>query len=381
MEHTIRQLQLNRRFLTALRTGLTRVVGWHLMEVFAIALCYPTAPVKEHAPRRIRDRLREVSVLQHVARFEFLGNNSIKRFVVKEFIDSFRDKIKTLAGNNIVLLCQSVFCLIPPLTPIRLARQVAMKFDEFMLRLAIKARILFGFTGRGRQKFVRPNIHTTSRLWNTFQRVRHFTNDKAIPTACRLFQRDLFRVSDERTVLADLDFTEFRHFQSVVPCACFTDRGLTDTFKCTCRFILNFVFAQTPRQRADRTLELRVTFLFCFRVFASAKEVINGRLNALDSRYLHILWVFAIIRVFAQFLQMVDLVITRYRNRTVIIHLRTHLEHVVLQLLLMAELRKKPTFLCFRRLRTELECHFHDFSRITPLTPYQWVGNRHVTKR
>ena len=37
---------------------------------------------------------------------------------------------------------------------------------------------------------------------------------KDIPPARRLFQRDLFRVSTERTVLADLDFTEFRHFQN-----------------------------------------------------------------------------------------------------------------------------------------------------------------------
>ncbi len=81
-----------------------------------------------------------------------------------------------------------------------------------------------------------------------------------------------------------------------------------------------------------------------------------------------------IMRVFTQFAQMCLLIITRHRDTSIVPHLRTHLEHIVLQLLLMAELRKKPTFLCFRRLRTELECHFHDFSRITPLTPYQWVG-------
>lgn len=159
MEHTLGQLQFHRRFLTALRTGLTRMVGWHLMEMFAIALCYPTAPLKEHAPRRIRDRLREVSVLQHVTRFEFLSNNSIKPFVVKEFIDGFRDKIKTLTRHNICLFRQCVLCLIPAFTSVLLARKVAMKVNKFTLRLAIKARILFGFTLRGRQKVVCPNQH------------------------------------------------------------------------------------------------------------------------------------------------------------------------------------------------------------------------------
>ena len=76
-------------------------------------------------------------------------------------------------------------------------------------------------------------------------------------------------------------------------------------------------------------------------------------------------------------LQMVNLVIHRHRLASIVPHLIPHLEHVVLQLLLVAQLRKKPTILCFRRIRTIFESVFHGFSRITPLTPYQWVGPTH----
>ena len=176
-------------------------------------------------------------------------------------------------------------------------------------------------------------------------------------------------------MLADFDFTKFRHFQPVKAPTCFTDRVLTDTFTC-----LKFVFSQTPQKRTDRTLEFWIPFLFRFRVFASAKEVINGRVYTFDGGHLHILRMFAIMRVFAQFLQMVYLVVTRYRDRTVIIHLRAHLKHVVIQLLLVLQLCIKPAFLCRRGIRPIFKCAFHRLSRITSLTPIEWVG-RHVTKR
>ena len=131
MEQTFRQLQFNRRFLTAFRTGLTRVVGRHLMEVFTIAFCDPVTPLKEHTPRRVRNRLRKVSVLYHIARFEFLPNDRIKIFVVKKFIRCFREKVKPLTRHNIGLLRQCVFRLIPPFALIRLSRQVAVKFHKF----------------------------------------------------------------------------------------------------------------------------------------------------------------------------------------------------------------------------------------------------------
>ena len=212
MEHTLGQLQFDRQSLTALRTRLTRIVRWHLVEVFAVAFCHPVAPVKEHTPRRIRNGLGEVSVLNHVAWLEFLSNNGIKPSMVKKFVGSFRYKVKSLAGNNICLFCQCVFRLIPAFASVLLARQITMKFHKFAFGLSVKARVGYLLPIRSRQKIVCANIHTTSGFWNTFQRVRHFANDEAIPAACRLFQRDLFRISDERTVLADFHFTEFRHF-------------------------------------------------------------------------------------------------------------------------------------------------------------------------
>ena len=71
---------------------------------------------------------------------------------------------------------------------------------------------------------------------------------------------------------------------------------------------------------------------------------------------------------------MVDLVIHRHRLTPIVPHLIPHLEHVVLQLLLVAQLRKKPTFLCFCGIYTIFKRLFHGLSHITPLTPTKWVG-------
>ena len=376
MEHAFRQLQCNRRFLTAFRTGLARVLRRHLMEMFAIALCQPGTPVKEHPPRRIRNRLGEVAVLDHVAWLQVLGNDRVKAVVVKKFVGGLGDKVKTLTSNNIGLFCQRVFCLIPSSASVLLTRHLTLKFREFAFGSSVKTRVRDFFTLGSRQKVVCADIHTTSGFRDTFQRVRHFANDKDVPTPRRLFQRDLFRVSDEPTVLTDFDFTEFRHFQQVLPSPCFTNRILTDTFTC-----FKLVFSQTPRQRAHRGFVARVSF-FLRTFFATALEMLMGCVNSLDRRYLHILRMFRIVRSgSAQVLQMVNLVIKRYRDTSIVPHLIAHLEHIVLQLLLMAQLREKPTFLCFRRIRTVFKRLFHGLSRITPLTPSQWVGNRHVTLR
>ena len=120
MEHTLGQLQLEWRFLTTFRTRLTRMLRWHLMEMFTIAFCHPSAPIKEHPPRGVRDGLGKMAVLHHIAGVEALSDNDIKTFVVKKFVDGLGDKVKTLARDNIVLLCQSVFRLIPAFTPILL---------------------------------------------------------------------------------------------------------------------------------------------------------------------------------------------------------------------------------------------------------------------
>ena len=249
MEHTLRQLQFD-RFLTAVRTGLACVMWWHLMEMFTIAFCHPVAPVKEHPPRRISNRLGKVAVLYHVTRLEFLSNNGIKTFVVEKPIGYLRHKVEPLTRHNIRLLRQCVLRFIPAFTPICLAREVAMKFHKFAFCLSIETRIGYLLAIRSRQKIVCPNVHPTRGFRHTLQHIRHFANDKAIPPPRRLFQRDRFRVSEKWTMLADFHFTKFRHFQKVISTACFTKRLLTNAF----------VFAQTPRQRSDGCLIARIPF-------------------------------------------------------------------------------------------------------------------------
>ena len=234
IEQTFRQLQFHSRLLAAVRTGLTRVVRWHLMEMLAIALWRPSGTSQRTSPTT-----RQKWTSQEAYRFltmllglSLSATTASKGFVVKKFVRSFREKVKALAGDTILLASprRPSLCTTVRLRYVFARQDPAEVLRKFAFRLAIKARILFGFTLRRRQKSVRPNIYTTRRFWNTRDRIRHFANDKAIPAPRRLFQRDLFRVSDDSTMLADFDFTEFRDFQTVIPSACFTDRILTDTF-------------------------------------------------------------------------------------------------------------------------------------------------------
>ena len=268
---------------------------------------------------------------------------------------------------------------------------------KFTLRLAVKARIRYLLSIRSREKVLCANVNTDSRLRNTFYRVWHFADDKAIPATCRLFQRDLFRVSDKRTVHSDFDFcefwrgvarlhresvvplgiptvtlslqrlarpmgwlpeaqstspkseTEFWHFQSIIPCVCFTNRILTNTFR----------LSQAPRHRANRTLKSRVS-LFLRIFFTSRKKVLVRLINAFDGRYLHILrMLVSVMRVFTEFHKVVDLVVHRHRYTAIIPHLRTHLKHIVVQLLLIFQLRKKPSLLIKCRIHPIFECALH----------------------
>ena len=103
MEHAFRQLQFDFGFLATLRTRLARVVWRNLMEMLAVALGNPFTPIKEHTPRCIGNAFGKVSVADHVARFEFLSNDSIKVLVMENPISRFSDKVEALAGNNIRL--------------------------------------------------------------------------------------------------------------------------------------------------------------------------------------------------------------------------------------------------------------------------------------
>ena len=57
--------------------------------------------------------------------------------------------------------------------------------------------------------------------------------------------------------------------------------------------------------------------------------------------------------------KVVDLVNLRHRNTAIVVHLRTHLEHVVIEAFLMLEFGIQPAFLCRRGIRPIFECAFH----------------------
>ena len=181
---------------------------------------------------------------------------------------------KALASNPIMVFRKGIACLPIPLTAFLLSCQLPLECCRFLFLCIPKAWVRNHITIRVGEKLFCPNVHTTSGLRNTGERIRDLANDKAIPAACRLFQRDLFRVSTERTMHPDFDFTKFGDFQSIQACTCRADRILTNTLT-----RLKFVFPQTPCSRADRTFEFRVSFLSLFRVFTPPKEVVVCRIN------------------------------------------------------------------------------------------------------
>lgn len=122
------------------------------MEMFTITFGYPGTPFEERAPRRIGDRLGKVSVFDHVTRFKFLRDNRIKPFVVKQVIDGFRDKVKALTHNDISLLGECVFRLIPPMALVLLTGKGSVQAYQLLFGLAVKARIEYFLTSRGRQR-------------------------------------------------------------------------------------------------------------------------------------------------------------------------------------------------------------------------------------
>ena len=371
MEYTLRQLHLSRQPLTAIRARLAGIVGRHLMEMFTVPLGYPAAPLEEHPPRCVRDGLCKVSVFHHVAWFEVFSNDCVDGLVVKKIVCCLCNKVQTLASNDIVQDSQCFFRLIPPAATILLPRQVTLKFCQLTFRLSIKAWIRDCFAIRGGEKVLRADIHTTSGLRHTRHRVWHINYDKNVPTASRLLQRDFFRVSDEWTVLTYGNVTEFRHFQQIVPRVCFLTRLLANAF----------VLPQTPCQRPDRFLIARVAFLFS-AFLASAKEVLKRYVDTFDSGNLHILWVLAVMRVvLTQMCQMVDLIVKRDGDTAVFPHLRTHLEHVVLQFFLMPQFRKQPGLLCRLWIYTIFKGAFHGcrVSRFYPLYSGREARYREVT--
>ena len=232
------------------------------MKMLADSLGNPLAPIKEHTPRGIGDRFR-MPTSHHTFYAYLLSNNGIITFVVVEIVSRLCYEVKAFTCDPIMVFRKGVACLRVASTAFLLTSQRLLQGCRFLFLCIPIARIRNGIAIGVGQKLFSPDIHTTSGLRDTRKPGnRHFTNDEGIPTARRLFQRDLFRVSTQRAVHSDLDFTEFRNFQPVKACACFSDWTLTNTFR----------LSQTPRQRTDRTLELRVSFLFLFGVLHRRKK-------------------------------------------------------------------------------------------------------------
>ena len=359
MERTLRQLHFSLQTLATIRACLTGIVGRHLMEMFTVPLGYPTTPLKKHPPRCVRDRLCKVSVLNHVAWFEVFSNDCVDGLVVKKIVCCLCNKVQTLASNDIVQDSQCVFCFMPPVTSVTLPRQGTLKFCQLTFCCAVKSGVRYRLPIRGGKKVLRAYVYTTSGLRHTRHRVWHINYDKSIPASSRLFQRDFFRVSDEWTVLTDGNVTEFRHFQQIVPRVCFLTRLLTNAF----------VLPQTPSQRPNDFFVAWMAFFFS--AFLTPTEVVLKRfVDTFDSGNLHILGVLAVMRVvLTQMCQMVNLVIKRDGYTAVFPHLRTHLEHVVLQFFLMPQFRKKPGLLCRLWICTVFKSSFHGcrVSRFYPL--------------
>ena len=197
MERTLRQLHFCIQTLATIRACLTGMVRWHLMEMFTVPLGYPVTPLKEHPPRRVRDRLCEVSIFHHVARLQVFSNNCVDGLVMEEIVCCLCNEIQTLTGNDIVQNGQGFLCFMPPVTSVTLPRQVTLEFNQPAFCCSVKSGIRYRLPIRGGKKVLRAYVYTTSRFWHTRYRVWHINYDKNVPASSRLLQRDSFRVSGE----------------------------------------------------------------------------------------------------------------------------------------------------------------------------------------
>ena len=159
-----RQRHLAFHALATIGAGLGREFGVNGVKMFAISFSNPLQPLKERAPSNIVDRLAHRLVFYHAFDVQILNDNGIVTFVVKEFVSRLCDKVKTLTGNLVVLLCEGILRF-PPAFRIRLlTRKRALQVCQLLLSSLIEPPISDLFAVRSYHKGFCADIHTTSGL-------------------------------------------------------------------------------------------------------------------------------------------------------------------------------------------------------------------------
>ena len=79
------------------------VLGIDLMEVETVSFGYVSTPLKELPPRRIRNALAEVLILNHVRDAEIFSDKDIIFQMMKKFVDEFSNEIFAFVRGSLMV--------------------------------------------------------------------------------------------------------------------------------------------------------------------------------------------------------------------------------------------------------------------------------------
>ena len=107
------------------------------MEVQTVSFGYVRTPLKEDTPRRIRNALAEVFILNHIGDRQVLCNQDVVFLMMKKFVDEFTDEVFAFISSSLMVQSEFVLVFLPMLTPFFLSRKVFRVFSEQTFCLAI----------------------------------------------------------------------------------------------------------------------------------------------------------------------------------------------------------------------------------------------------
>ena len=173
--------QVLRHYLTAARTFLACMVGFHFFKLLAGAFSLALQFQSKTTPPRVGYALGEVMVLEHV------GNGQV---LYSDFIASFKDAVRCLklkilalirymfmaAGHNFALFRPAFTSLLAPC-------KYPLMFAKFLFICPIVARVGDVFTVRINDKRVQPDINAKCGIHTgTSTGAGTSTHDCGIPT-------------------------------------------------------------------------------------------------------------------------------------------------------------------------------------------------------
>ena len=79
------------------------MLGVNLVEVQTVSFGYVCTPLKEDTPRRIRNALAEVLILNHVGNAQAFSDKDVIFLMMIKFVDEFSDKVFAFVCGSLMV--------------------------------------------------------------------------------------------------------------------------------------------------------------------------------------------------------------------------------------------------------------------------------------